>query len=80
MSVASKIKVCQALTPIGCISINEVREMFGYAGVEDGDERQVSLNYVKAGDQSAYQTGNTGGGDDNDQGDSKDDDAADVAE
>lgn len=57
MSVASKIKVCEALTPIGCISINEVREMFGYAGVEGGDERQVSLNYVKAGDQSAYQTG-----------------------
>lgn len=57
MSVASKIKVCQALTPIGCISINEVREMFGYAGVEGGDERQVSLNYVKAGDQSIYQTG-----------------------
>lgn len=57
MSVASKIKVCEALTPIGCISINEVREMFGYAGVEGGDERQVSLNYVKAGDQSIYQTG-----------------------
>lgn len=80
MSVASKIKVCQALTPIGCISINEVREMFGYAGVEDGDERQVSLNYVKAGDQSAYQTGNTGGGDDNGQGDSSDDDEATASE
>ena len=80
MSVASKIKVCQALTPIGCISINEVREMFGYAGVEDGDERQVSLNYVKAGDQSAYQTGNAGGGDDNGQGDSADDDEAAASE
>lgn len=57
MSVASKIKVCVALTPIGCITINEVREMFGYAGVDGGDERQVSLNYVKAGDQSKYQTG-----------------------
>ena len=69
MSVASKIKVCQALTPIGCISINEVREMFGYAGVLDGDTRQVSLNYVKAADQSAYQTGkdSTEGGDNDDE-------------
>jgi hypothetical protein len=60
MSVASKIKVCQALTPIGCITINEVREMFGYAGVEGGDARQVSLNYVNTDDQSLYQTGKDG--------------------
>lgn len=75
MSVASKIKVCQALTPIGCISINEVREMFGYAGVEGGDERQVSLNYVNANDQSLYQTGkdSTEGGDGNEENDSTDD-------
>lgn len=68
MSVASKIKVCQALTPIGCITINEVREMFGYAGVEGGDKRQVSLNYVNADDQSLYQTGKNddSGSDDND--------------
>lgn len=58
MSVASKIKVCEALTPIGCITINEVREMFGYAGVDGGDERQISLNYINAKDQSRYQTGN----------------------
>lgn len=72
MSVASKIKVCQALTPIGCITINEVREMFGYAGVEGGDKRQVSLNYVNADDQSLYQTGKkdndtTEGGDDDEE-------------
>ena len=73
MSVASKIKVCQALTPIGCITINEVREMFGYAGVEDGDKRQVSLNNVNADDQSLYQTGKEGddstteGGDDDEE-------------
>lgn len=57
MSVASKIKVCQSLIPIGCISINEVREMFGYGYVEGGDERQISLNYVNATDQSKYQVG-----------------------
>lgn len=70
MSVASKIKVCQALTPIGCITINEVREMFGYAGVEGGDKRQVSLNYVNADDQSLYQTGK----DDNNKAEGGDDD------
>lgn len=79
MSVASKIKVCEALTPIGCISINEVREMFGYAGVEGGDERQVSLNYVKAGDQSAYQTGKDGSGD-SEGGEQDEDDATDDAD
>ena len=75
MSVASKIKVCEALTPIGCISINEVREMFGYAGVEGGDERQVSLNYVKAGDQTKYQTGEepAGGGESDGDNDPADD-------
>lgn len=81
MSVASKIKVCAALTPIGCISINEVREMFGYSGVVGGDERQVSLNYVKAGDQSKYQTGEAtpakgGEGSENDEGVSDDDNNA----
>ncbi len=69
MSVASKIKVCQALTPIGCITINEVREMFGYAGVEGGDKRQVSLNYVNADDQSLYQTGKNGDSSSDDNGD-----------
>ena len=77
MSVASKIKVCQALTPIGCITINEVREMFGYAGVEGGDKRQVSLNYVNADDQSLYQTGKNGdsSSDDDDDAEGGDDDA-----
>lgn len=74
MSVASKIKVCQALTPIGCITINEVREMFGYAGVEGGDTRQVSLNYVNANDQSLYQTGKDGDTNGDDEAEGGDDD------
>ena len=78
MSVASKIKVCQALTPIGCITINEVREMFGYAGVEGGDKRQVSLNYVNADDQSLYQTGK-GGDDDAGTNETDNDNAGDSA-
>lgn len=82
MSVASKIKVCAALTPIGCITINEVREMFGYAGVDGGDERQVSLNYVKAGDQSKYQTGQsaTEGGEQDEEGNTNNDPDSDSKE
>jgi phage portal protein BeeE len=82
MSVASKIKVCAALTPIGCITINEVREMFGYAGVDGGDERQVSLNYVKAGDQSKYQTGQsaTEGGEQDEEGNKNNDTDSDSKE
>ena len=68
MSVASKIKVCETLIPTGGLTINEIREIFGYAGIEGGDERLISLNFVKAKDQSLYQTGtntNPKGGEDN---------------
>lgn len=69
MSVASKIKVCETLIPTGGMTINEIRAIFGYAGIEGGDERLISLNFVKAKDQSLYQTGNNDnslkGGEDN---------------
>lgn len=48
MSVASKIKICETLIPTGGLTINEIREIFGYAGIEGGDERLISLNFVKA--------------------------------
>lgn len=60
MSVSSKIKICQTLIPSGGLTINEIREIFGYAGIEGGDERQISLNFVKAGDQSKYQVNDEG--------------------
>ena len=66
MSVASKIKICQTLIPAGGFTINEIREIFGYAAIEGGDERQVSLNFVNAKDQSQYQV-NKKGGEDNGQ-------------
>lgn len=65
MSVASKIKICQTLIPAGGLTINEIREIFGYAAVEGGDERQVSLNFVNAKDQSKYQLNDVKGGDGN---------------
>lgn len=44
----------------GIITINEYRELMYYEPIEDGDVRMVSLNYVKADDQSLYQTGQQG--------------------
>lgn len=46
----------------GIITINEYRELLYYEPIEEGDVRMVSLNYVKADDQSLYQTGQEGGG------------------
>ena len=41
----------------GIITINEFRELMYYEPIEEGDVRMVSLNYVKADDQSIYQIG-----------------------
>lgn len=59
MSVASKVKLVSAMIPAGAIKRNEIRELFGYAGLPgpEGEEIVVSLNYVKAKDQSLYQVG-----------------------
>ena len=60
ISVASKINIAKQLLPAGILTINDARELFGYAPVPDGDERIVSLNFIKASDQSKYQTGEEG--------------------
>lgn len=70
MSTASKVRIAAAMIPAGAIKRNEIRELFGYAGLpgKEGEEIVVSLNYVKSSDQSLYQTGkdsDTKGGDDN---------------
>lgn len=76
MSVASKVKVCSQMIPAGAMKRNELREMFGYAGLEgdEGEEIVVSLNFVKSTDQSKYQVGESpkpakGGDDDAELGD-----------
>ena len=57
------------MIPAGAIKRNEIRELFGYAGLpgKEGEEIVVSLNYVKTKDQSLYQTGK----DDNENGTSE---------
>ena len=74
MSIASRVKLCTAMIPAGAIKRNEIRELFGYAGLpgKEGEEIVVSLNYVKTKDQTKYQTGqdeepdDSKGGDDDD--------------
>lgn len=59
MSTTSKVKIAESMIPAGAIKRNEIRDLFGYAGLpgKEGEEIVVSLNYVKAKDQSLYQTG-----------------------
>lgn len=72
-STNSKIRICQALLPQGIITINEARDLFGYSGIEGGDERQISLNFVNANNQALYQLGKKLQDDVNKKGDDKDD-------
>ncbi|MCR4657319.1 MAG: phage portal protein [Lachnospiraceae bacterium] len=56
-SIQTRVQVLAATKETGELSTNERRELLGFAPVEDGDNRQISLNYVKDVDQSGYQTG-----------------------
>ena len=59
-SLKDKIELVHQLQPAGFITINEGRELFGFAPVPDGDIRMVSLNHIKADDATLYQTGKEG--------------------
>ena len=56
-SLQTRINLLNATKEAGELTPNERRELIGYPPIEGGDERQVSLNFVKAKDQSKYQTG-----------------------
>lgn len=53
----TKLMIVSNTKDLGLLTPNEYRELLGYPPVEDGDERLVSLNYVKSTDQSTYQLG-----------------------
>jgi HK97 family phage portal protein len=67
-AMTTKVAIINASREIGLFTRNEVREMFGYSPIEGGDEIEVSLNYVKATDQSKYQTGDEENGQTKDDG------------
>lgn len=56
-SIQTKINILSASRELGLFTTNELRDMFGYPPVEDGDTRKVSLNYVNADKQNEYQLG-----------------------
>jgi len=52
-----KVEMASVLQTSGILTINEIREIFGYDPIADGDERLISLNNVKADDMTEYQLG-----------------------
>lgn len=56
-SIETRVRVLEATKETGELTTNERRELLGFAPVADGNDRQVSLNFVKAKDQSKYQKG-----------------------
>lgn len=66
-TLQTRVNLGSQLFDRGIITINEYRELMYYEPIEDGDVRMVSLNYVKADEQSIYQIGEdaaAGGGED----------------
>lgn len=61
-TLQTRVNVGSQLFDRGVITINEYRELMYYEPIEDGDVRMVSLNYVKADDQSIYQIGEESAG------------------
>ena len=53
----TKLNILDKVKETGDLTRNERREILGYAPVEGGDEFEVSLNFIKDSDQSAYQMG-----------------------
>lgn len=56
-SWATRMNILNYTKETGDLTTNERRELMGYPPVEGGDERQISLNYVKSKQQTEYQTG-----------------------
>lgn len=67
-TLQTRTTIGSALFDRGIITINEYRELMYYEPIEDGDVRMVSLNYVKADDQSIYQIGTDSSGTDQGEG------------
>ncbi len=71
-TLQTRVAIGSQLYDRGIITINEYRELMYYEPIEGGDVRMISLNYVKADEQSIYQIGV-------DTGDTEEDTAADQA-
>lgn len=56
-STTTKGKLINELMPLGLLTVNQALEILNLPGVEDGDKRLVSLNYVNADKADQYQLG-----------------------
>lgn len=56
-SYQTRVNIIAQTKEIGVLTINEQRDLLGLAPIEDGDIRQVSLNFVNADKQDEYQIG-----------------------
>lgn len=57
MNADKKIQLANLLMPVGGVSPNQVLSWFGEPPYDGGDERYISLNWIKASDASKYQVG-----------------------
>lgn len=56
-SYQTRVNIINTTKELGMLTINEQRELLGYAPIEGGDIRQVSLNFINADKQDKYQAG-----------------------
>lgn len=56
-SYQTRVNIINTTKELGMLTINEQRELLGYAPIKGGDIRQVSLNFINADKQDKYQTG-----------------------
>ena len=56
-SVATKTALAEKMMPAGVFSINDIREMYGYNPIADGDKHIMSLNYIDLNKANEYQIG-----------------------
>src|SRR5690606_6037485 len=51
----TKITLAEKVSPTGALSTNEIRELFGYLPIENGEERPMSLNWINSSIANDYQ-------------------------
>lgn len=64
--VSTKTTLAKDVLPMGLFSINEVREMYGYNPIDDGDRHIISLNYIDLSKANEYQSNKNINGKNND--------------
>lgn len=57
MAIGSRLDIIREVKEIGLLTLNEMRELIYLPPIENGDIREVSLNYVDADKQNEYQVG-----------------------